>query len=247
LGHNFLPVRLGAGDWVDSELFSEKMDGPEIYDFVMIANWLKWKRHALFFKALSRIKEHICRVAVIGYPIEGRTLQDVKHDCCRYGVCDCVDFFERIPYDQVASMIRRAKAGILLSKEEGANRGIYECFFSNVPIILSSSNRGVNRDHINSQTGMLADDEELADVMRSMLQNYREFSPRQWALAHTGYINATRILNDVIKVRALACGEPWTQDIFTKYNAPHARYRVQAEQDVADQVIDEHVGIFLRT
>lgn len=236
IGLNFLPIRLGAGDWADPDKFTDSVHDEKEYDLVMIANWLKWKRHELLFSAIARIKEDIRRVAVIGYPIDGRTVEDVRQECRRHGVEDLVEFHNRIPHGEVSAIIRKSKVGILLSREEGANRGIYECFFSGVPVILTDTNRGVNRDHLNEQTGRLAADHELPEVIRAMVHSYSRYRTRDWAVNHTGYLNSTRKLNDFFREIALAAGEEWTRDIFAKHNSPHARYKERREREAADQV-----------
>lgn len=71
----------------------------------------------------------IKKVALIGYPIEGRTSGEVLELAKRYGVASKIELFENIPPEEVARVIRSAKLGVTLSKKEGANRGIYECFF----------------------------------------------------------------------------------------------------------------------
>lgn len=245
LKNNFSPIRLGAGDWAHPDLFSDGSQVKKKYDFVMIANWLKWKRHQLFFSILATLRDTVKKVAVIGYPIDGRSLEDVQAECAACGVTDMVDFFERIPSDQVRTIIQRSKLGILLSKEEGANRGIYECFFSNVPVVLTSLNRGVNRDHLNEQTGMLASDEELPEVLSEFLKSYKEFSPRDWALENTGYLNSNKKLNEYIKKLAFAAGEVWSQDLFAKHNYPHARFASFEDRRRADEAV-EHLSQFVR-
>lgn len=245
LGNNFIPVRLGAGDWTDPETFAPDENVAKKYDVVMIANWLKWKRHDLLFSAISKSKSQITRVAVIGYSIDGRTLEDVQLESEKYGVRELVDFYEKIPLNKVSEIIKESKVGVLLSPEEGANRAIYECFFSNVPVVLSDCNRGVNRDHLNSQTGMLAPDMELHEVLGYMVENYEAFRPREWADSNTGYWNSSRRLNDLIKKRALENGEKWTKDIFLKHNSPHARYKKVEEQTAADRATT-HLHQFLR-
>ena len=182
---------------------------------------------------------------MIGYPTEGRTLRDIRAECKKFGLLDHVDFFDKIPHKDVLEIIKKSKVGILLSKEEGANRGIYECFFSNVPVILTKRNRGVNRDHINRFTGVLADDLELQDVIVEMVKNFKNYNPKKWALENTGYIDSTNKLNQFLKELAVEKGEEWTQDIFFKHNSPHARYAKYEEQEKADVAFD-HLEQFLR-
>lgn len=251
LGNNFHPIRLGAGDWADPDKFSDSIAEEKEYDLVMIANWLKWKRHELLFSALAQIRGDIRKIAVIGYPIDGRTVDDVQQECRKHGVEDLVVFYNRISHSEVSEIIRKSKIGILLSREEGANRGIYECFFSGVPVILTDSNRGVNRDHLNEWTGRLAADHELPKVIKSMVCSYEQYRTRDWAVKNTGYRNSTRKLNDFIRDMALAAGESWTQGIFPKHNSPHARYKEQRDREAADSTFvdlqrylrrEEHVG-----
>lgn len=236
LGHNLMPIRLGAGDWADPINFVDSVDDEKKYDLVMIANWLKWKRHALLFSAIAQLRGDLNRVAVVGYPIDGRTVDDVREECRKYGVEDLVEFHNRIPHSEVSAIIRKSKVGILLSREEGANRGIYECFFSGVPVILTDSNRGVNREHLNQQTGMLASDKELPQIIRTMVRSYQTYRTRSWAESNTGYINSTKLLNNFFREIALSQGEQWTQNIFAKHNSPHARYKYRDDRQQADQV-----------
>ena len=245
LNNNFVPVRLGAGDWADPEKFSVDTEVLKEYDVVMIANWLRWKRHELFFESLAQVRDSIGKVAVIGYPIEGRTLQDVQMESEKFQVADKIDFYERIPLERVAEIITKSKIGILLSKEEGANRAIYECFFSGVPVILSSVNRGVNRDHLNECTGVLADDEQLPGMIKNMVALYSSYEPRRWAEANTGYLNSSMKLNDIIRSIGLEDNENWTQDIFYKHNSPHARYKRPEELQQAKEAVT-HLYQFLR-
>ncbi|KKL18083.1 hypothetical protein LCGC14_2479060, partial [marine sediment metagenome] len=226
-------------------LFSHGQDTKKRYDLVMIANWLKWKRHELLFESLAKIKTRINRIALVGYPIDGAMIEDIKAEGKRYGVQEISDYFERIPHEEVLQIVQKSKMGILLSKEEGANRGIYECFFSNVPVILTDQNRGVNRDHINSHTGILAKDTDLSGAILHMLDKYHKYNPREWALKNTGYLNSSKKLNNFIKRIAIENGEVWTQDIFTKHNSPHARYAIMEEQKKADDAF-RHLEQFVR-
>lgn len=228
------PIRLGAGDWVDPELFRSGREQEKKYDLVMVANWLKWKRHKLLFKAMRQLGLGIGKVALIGYPIEGRTRKDILRLAQNYDVEEKIDIFENISATEVGSILRSAKAGIMLSKKEGANRGIYECFFSDIPVILTSCNIGVNRDHINAETGMLVNDRDLPDAIKHMCTNHAQFHPRAWASTNTGWANSTRRLNELLKGLARCCNEEWSLDIFPKKNAPAPLYLLEEDRRSAD-------------
>jgi hypothetical protein len=236
---------LGAGDWADPELFQSGRYTEKKYDLVMIANWLKWKRHKLLFQTMKCLQDKLGRVALIGYPIEGRTSDEVRSLAMQHGIEKQIDIFENISAIQVGQVIRSSKVGILLSKKEGANRGIYECFFSDVPVILTSCNIGVNRDHINEMTGMLASDIALPETIIRMVERYESFRPRKWALENTGAEKSSARLNTFLKKLAKSSGEIWTQDIFPKKNAPAPLYLSEAHRLAADQEIEKLADFLL--
>jgi len=125
----------------------------------------------------------------------------------------------------------------MLSKREGASKAIYESFFSDVPVILTEANIGVNRDHINKYTGVCSTDEELSQKILFMVENYRSFSPRRWALTHTGYKISNKILNNTIKTMAIINREQWTQDIYKKKNYTNAIYVYENDRKQVDHEI----------
>jgi hypothetical protein len=123
----------------------------------------------------------------------------------------------------------------MLTLREGANRGIYECLFSGVPVVISDRNIGVNREQINQHTGLVAGDGDLSQKMVSLLDNIHSYAPREWALRTTGYKNSTRVLNNCLKTYAVRDGEEWTQDIFAKKNDTNARYVFDRDRVAADR------------
>lgn len=239
LGGSLRPIRLGAGDWVDPDLFASGRETEKKYDLVMVANWLKWKRHKLLFRAMRQLGTDIGRVALVGYPIEGRTSREILSLAKQFDVADKIDLYENISASEVAKILRSSNAGIMLSKKEGANRGIYECWFSDIPIILTSSNIGVNRDHINQETGVLADDIELAKVIRTVCQKHTVFQPRTWAMSNTGWENSSLNLNKFLKELAIEQQEEWTTDIYPKKNAPAPLYIHENDRKEADYGMNE--------
>ena len=85
IGRNVTAVRLGAADWVDPDLFTPSDASERVFDVIMVASWMSLKRHVLLFRALSRIKPHVRRVALVGYPSAGRTAVDVKREAAAFG------------------------------------------------------------------------------------------------------------------------------------------------------------------
>ncbi len=231
LGGNICPISLGAGDWVDPNLFAGDVTDVKDYNLMMVASWLSLKRHETLFTALEANRDRRLRVALVGYPLGGRTAEDIKKEAADHHVLELVDFYESVPPASVSAVLRRSKVCVMLTKREGANRGIYEAFFSNVPVIVTESNRGINRNHVNGDTGMFSRDEDLPSTIAWMLDNYQSFTPRAWAIANTGCINATRRLNEGLRAIALMRGEAWTKDIYTKRNAPNTMYMRTSDRD----------------
>jgi glycosyltransferase involved in cell wall biosynthesis len=223
LQSNLSPVRLGAGDWADPDRFSACPRESKEYDFVMVASWSPMKRHRLLFESLAAAGLRDARLALIGYPLDGRKRADISNMARRFGLTGA-STFESILHASVAQIVGRSRVGVMLSLREGANRGLYECLFCDVPVVLSRENRGVNKQHINDRTGRLASDDELPDVLRSTLNDSERFTPRSWALAHTGRNNAYDILQRRLIELAQSAGEPCERPIARIKSAPYTVY-----------------------
>jgi len=235
LGGNFVPTRLGAGDWVDPEMFKPEPGLDRDYDVIMVASWLRLKRHALMFRTLRQIKGAIGKVVIIGYPYGGRTRAAIEAEARREDVLDILDIRENLPLEQVAAMFRRSKLSLMLSKREGANKSVYEALFSDVPVIVSDVNAGVNRDHINSKTGEFAADADLGSTILRMLAERERYQPRAWALANTGYVNSHLRLNALVKDVCRRKGEEWTIDLYPKKSHSWNVYANPADRAIAEK------------
>ena len=224
LWSNLTPVRLGAGDWVDPETFHPKPGPARTYDVVMVSAWDRLKRHDLLFRTLRRIRDEDGRrlkAALVGYPL-GWTRRPVERRMRRRGVeADCT-VFERVPHSEVARIVADSRVSVLLSKREGANRAIYESMFCGTPVVVHRHHRGVNLDQVVPEVGCLADDDELPDAIRTVVDGRRPFDPRGWALAHTGYENATRAAEDVLRGLSERRGLPWTRGLARKKGVRYA-------------------------
>ena len=233
---NLHPLRLGAGDWIDPEVFTPATKDGKSYDVVMIASWIRLKRHHILFRALAQHRLSNLRVALIGYPWAGRTRRDIEREARTYGVLQQIDIYENIPHSQVADIIRKSKIAVMLTKREGANRAIYECLLCGVPVVLYRHNRGVNKDIIRSETGVLADDDELGPVMREMIANYTRYNEvARWAASNVGRHVAHKKLNSCLEMIARNNGETYSQGI-CEIGASNSAYvfdsdRIQMESE----------------
>jgi glycosyltransferase involved in cell wall biosynthesis len=224
---NLVPVAVGAGEWVDGSVFCPRAAGQEAdYDVVMVSAWDPLKRHELFFRAAARRKqsgERALRFALIGYQM-GWTREPIEKLLRQYDLERDCDVYEMIPHAQVARIVAASKVSLLLSHREGANRGIYESMFCDTPIIVYRHQCGVNLDHVNARTGLLADDDELDQAISDVLEHPEKFDPRRWALENAGYRNATQTINAALRQMSERRGIAWTKDIVAKKSAPELRY-----------------------
>jgi glycosyltransferase involved in cell wall biosynthesis len=224
---NLVPVAVGAGEWVDPDVFHPRANGREAdYDVVMVSAWDPLKRHEVFFRAAARRKqngERALRFALIGYQM-GWTREPIEKLLRQYDLERDCDLYEMIPHAQVARIVAASKVSLLLSHREGANRAIYESMFCDTPIVVYRHQCGVNLDHVNARTGLLADDDELGTAINYVLEHPEEFDPRQWALENAGYRNATNAINAALRQMSERRGLAWTKDIVAKKSAPELRY-----------------------
>jgi glycosyltransferase involved in cell wall biosynthesis len=229
LKSNLIPIGLGSSDWIDSELFAPREESSsKEYDLVMVANWAKHKNHRQLFKALRYVKHRPLSLLLIGVDWGGRTDKDIVAEMNEYDLSHVkLEIRKSIPASEVADCLRKSKVFLLLSEKEGSNRAIVEALFADVPAILYENFIGGARGKINEQTGVLSSFEELHLKIDYMLEHYRMFTPRAWAMEHTGSKNATRKLNSLLKSVAASKAERWTADIVEKVNNPNFSYKVK--------------------
>lgn len=235
LGSNLVPLRLGAGDWVDPSLFHPRPVAERRHDIVAIGAWDHLKRHDVIFRAVARLRSQGRRasLALVGYDM-GWTRAHVERQARRHGLVQDVTWLDRVPYADVARIVADSRVGVLMSRREGANRGIYECWMADTPTVVYRHHRGVNLDQVTPANGLLADDDELAPALATVLDHPARFGARAWALAHTGCHVATRRLNEAAAERAARRGLPWTRDALVH---AYAGYMSPAERE---SVVIEH-------
>ncbi|MGE0192619.1 MAG: glycosyltransferase [Planctomycetota bacterium] len=216
LRSNLHPVRLGAGDWVNPALFQPTPRADRAYDVVAVGAWDRLKRHDVIFRAVARLRREGRRVRLllVGYDM-GWTKAHVEKLARRHGLVEDVDWLDRVPYGEVARAVADSRVGVLMSRREGANRGIYECWMADTPTVVYRHHRGVNLEQITPQNGLLAEDDALAPALARVLDHPEGFPARAWAEAHTGCHVATKKLEGAIADLVRQRGQPWTRGLVT--------------------------------
>ena len=242
-GGEFHPVMLNSGDWVDPDVFRPLRDGEKKYDLILVGNWSRNKRHELLFATLAK-RAARWRVALVGFPWE-RTRRDIERQMRRFGVASQCDVFEKLSAEEVNRLLNASRINLMLSEKELANKALYEAMFAGVPCLASAGCMGLDRDVINPQTGMLAEDDELGDAIEYMLAHLHHYKPREWATAKTGCWRATRTLNEVLRQVSSKMGVAWSHDIAVKVNRPNLDYK-DPQDHVRFRPTLEHLATLLR-
>lgn len=219
LNSNVVPVDRGPCDWVNPSLSAPYVDEPKTYDIVMNSNWGKEKRHYVFFEALKKIKKPL-KVALIGMPWRGRSIDDVKQLAAYYNLQHQLTYFECIPFEEVMKINAQSKIAVLMSLKEGSNRAIAEALFCNTPgIVLTTHVGGINKN-ITAETGVHSNETDLAQNIVQLLNNSEKFKTRDWALANISCDVSTRMVEELIQKEAQKESASANIKIAVRTNAP---------------------------
>lgn len=216
---NLIPVNMGTNWWVDYNVFRPLNMEKEI-DVIMVASWANFKRHYKFFRILREIKKHgqSIRVVLVGYPIQ-RTLEEIREQAEYFHVDDQIEFYEWLTPKEVNVQMNRARINLVWSRFEGNNRVILEGLFANIPFILREGfNYGYKYHFVNNETGVYANEDNLADTISYVLSNTHRFAPRKWAMRSMTYEIATRELFKAIRKKAYSVGEKFDEEMAYKVN-----------------------------
>lgn len=234
LNSNLVPLAIGSADWVDADVFRPGLQKEKEFDVVMVANWGRHKRHKELFRALSTIRHRRLRVLLIGFEWGGRTKEHIVAEANRFALKH-VDLLieEQLSSPQVADRLRRSRVFVLLSKKEGPNKAMMEAMFCDVPAIVYDKFIGGAQTKIVPETGMLSSYEQLGSSILHVLDHRMQYTPRQWALTHTGSRWATQQLNKIIRSVVCEMGAPWTVELQEKVNNPNLSYKDSTRQSAA--------------
>jgi hypothetical protein len=183
------------------------------------------KRHHLLLRALRDLRDSTFRVAIVARNIpEDRQRGILLKAIERSGVARQIDIFEDLTPPQVNEVLNASKVNLLLSRQEGSNRSLFEGFFAGVPGVAFANHIGIPKDHFRAETGRLIRPETLAETLRFLRSRWGEFHPRDWAVAHISAQISTSRLNEVLEGLARERAERWTSGIVAKCNLPGLEY-----------------------
>lgn len=229
LQSNLVPVTFGASDWADFRTFKPIPGTAKIYDAIYVTNYHPIKRQHVFFRAIRDLQDPTYRAA-IAFGINGEAKTDI-HDLISYfGVRENLTIYEGLSQQELNKVLNMSKVNVLFSLKEGSNRSIFEALFADVPGIVLEDSIGPNKTYINSWTGRLVHEREVADSLKEFRHRGGGCAPREWAMKNISPLVTTEKLAGVLQACALEKGEPWSRGIAPKVNAPEVQYFYEADE-----------------
>lgn len=175
----------GASNWVDHRKFENSPGAVDKeYDAIYVANLNPIKRVYrsvdYFCEAIS--KNSAFKAVIVCASWGTGSIGGISEYIREKGVQGNIKVLEGMSQEKLIDLERKCKFSILLSLKEGSNRVLFESMFVGIPVICLSENIGVNKTYVNEQTGILANDKNLSQALLFMAENYKKFTPRDWAL-----------------------------------------------------------------
>ncbi len=223
------PVPLLACDLNDPNQYTPKPHAERRIDILMVATWLRVKRHWLLWEALAGMPRDL-RVVLVGRNLPGRTAHDLLREARAFGVRQHLEFELNVPPERVAELQCDARVSAVFSDREGSCVAVTESMFADSPVAMMADAHVGAKAYINEQTGVLLRRKGIGAQLRRFLETSHLFTPRAWALRNVSCHVSARRLNDILRADALARGRPWTEDI-----APFCRRYVAQYIDASDE------------
>jgi hypothetical protein len=225
LGSNLRPIAIGSCDWADPQVFRPIPGEEKQYDAVIVSRWTVTKRYHVLFRAIRQINDPSYRVAVIAS--NSRTATDrqvILSMIDRQGLGKQITVMEDLDPAGVNAILNQSKVNLLLSRQEGGNRSLFEGFFAGVPGLALHDHVGIPKRYFTPETGRMIRENELARALLEFRERWPDFSPRPWALRNIAPEVTAAKLNLALKELAEQRGEPWIRDIVAKCNRPDMHY-----------------------
>ena len=218
----YKPLPLFASSWVNPGLYQPRPRNERDFDLLMVANFGRYKRHHVLFKALSKIPEETRpKVVLVGQPHGQRTAEVLLQEMDDHGVRDCITLRSRISDAEVVDILCRSKAAVITSLREGSCVAVVEAMMADTPLGLLKGAHIGSSAFLNEHTGRWLDGGRLHEELPAFIADSNHLSPRTWLLNNgIDCRTSSQVLNDHLRDAAQADGWPWTRDIFDHHWRP---------------------------
>jgi glycosyltransferase involved in cell wall biosynthesis len=206
------PVPLMASDWIDPRFYTPRPHAEREIDILMVANFTRFKRHWLLFRALKRMRPNL-RITLVGIPAPDRSADSLRAEARAFGAPQDLEIISNANIDVVTALQCNARTSIVLSKREGSCVATAECLFADTPMGLVHDAHVGSRAYINERTGVLLSERNMARELSAFIEASDTFQPRVWAMENITCGRSSDRLNAQLRDYSLGRGRPWTQDI----------------------------------
>lgn len=219
LASNYVALPLYASSWVNPGFYHPLPRNQRDVDIVVLANFARYKRHLVLFRALRSLKPRP-RVLLMGQEDQGRTTEMLRAEADAYGVRDAVTILTNVSNEEVARNLCRSRVSLILSRREGSCVAVAESFFADTPVGLLRDAEIGSAAFINENTGRFLGEPNLAAELALFLDQSDRYSPRAWAEEHISCFQSCTRLNEMVKQHMLTTGQQWTCDLAPFYWRP---------------------------
>ena len=223
ISKRYVTIPLFASSWVNPDLYKPVPFEKKDIDIFMLANFGKYKRHFLLFKALKNMPASV-RVLLIGQENGSRNANTIIAEARAYGVQNRIELLVNAANSTVLESFCRAKTSVILSHREGSCVSVIESMFANTPVGIFEDAEIGSRVYINESTGRYFQHRRLGEQLMDFIGNAHKYSPRAFAEQNLSCFTSTTILNDKLASHALATGQQWTQNIAAHHWRPDPQF-----------------------
>ncbi len=182
-------------------------------DFLMLANFSKYKRHWRFFEAIPSMASD-ARIVVAGRPLGDRTLESLRREARAFGAEARIRFVENPSNDEVRALLGRARVVVATSHKEGSYIGVAEALMAGASVAMYENAQIGSRECINRQTGFLLSPRlPLGEQLMQCLVLSDSMDPASWAKTEWSAEANVGRWNALMRAGANSRNEPWTVDI----------------------------------
>jgi glycosyltransferase involved in cell wall biosynthesis len=205
-------VPLMACDWINPAYYAPKPHGERSIDILMVANWLRLKRHWLLFEALKRMRRDL-RVVLIGRNTADRTEREMRAEARAFGVRQALEIFTNLDQDEVTSHQCDARISLCFSDREGSCVAPVESMFADSPVAMMRDAYVGSRAYINPETGIFVGHRGLSRALSVFHERSDSYAPRNWVMQRITCEHSSRTLNGILRAYADRAGHAWSTDI----------------------------------
>lgn len=162
---------------VNTNLFSYENTTNEVFTFIHVSNMVALKNVKGILQACEMLYHHNYSFQMI---LAGAKPQELIAFLHQLKCKNAIQFYNELPYDDIAALVKKSNAGVLFSMSETQSCVILEWLCSGLPVI-SSKVGGAQEliDVSNGYTVEAGNVEQLFIAMKNMIDNYSHFNQKE--------------------------------------------------------------------